>query len=43
LKTFLTATSGKSNSVARAVSADILGEEVFWDWDGWFNRSLLDD
>ncbi|KIM47564.1 hypothetical protein M413DRAFT_439235 [Hebeloma cylindrosporum] len=33
LKTFLTATSGKSNSVARAVAADILGEELFWDWD----------
>jgi len=43
LKTFLTATSGKSNSVARVVAADILGEEVFWDWDGWFTCSLLND
>jgi hypothetical protein len=25
---------GNANNVARAVAVDILGEEVFWDWDG---------
>jgi hypothetical protein len=34
LKTYLSAVDGKANNVARAVAADILGEEVFWDWDG---------
>jgi hypothetical protein len=34
--------SGKSNSVARAVAADILGEEVFWDWDGWFYSPFVE-
>lgn len=33
-KSYLNAVSGKSNSVARAVATDILGEPVFWDWDG---------
>lgn len=33
-KTYLTAVDGKSNAVARSVASDILGEEVFWDWDG---------
>lgn len=31
---YMSAVSGKSNAVARAVAADILGKEVFWDWDG---------
>ncbi|KAF8963848.1 isocitrate lyase [Flammula alnicola] len=31
--TYLSAVSGKSNSVAREVATDILGEPVFWDWD----------
>ena len=34
LKTYLAAVDGKANNVARVVAADILGEEVFWDWDG---------
>jgi len=33
LKTYLAAVDGKSNAVARSVATDILGEEVFWDWD----------
>ncbi|KAF9567847.1 isocitrate lyase and phosphorylmutase [Agrocybe pediades] len=33
LRTYLSAVEGKSNSVARTVAADILGSEVFWDWD----------
>ncbi|KJA28479.1 hypothetical protein HYPSUDRAFT_33888 [Hypholoma sublateritium FD-334 SS-4] len=32
-KSYLDAVSGKSNSVARTVATDILGEPVFWDWD----------
>jgi len=34
LKTYLSAVDGKANNVARAVAGDILGEGVFWDWDG---------
>ena len=34
LKTYLSAVDGKANNITRAVAADILGEEVFWDWDG---------
>ncbi|KAG6846049.1 hypothetical protein H0H87_006413 [Tephrocybe sp. NHM501043] len=30
---YLSVVDGKSNSEARAVAADILGEPVFWDWD----------
>ena len=30
---YLKAVSGKSNSEARIVAQDILGEPVFWDWD----------
>lgn len=30
---YLEAVSGKSNSEARIVAQDILGEPVFWDWD----------
>lgn len=33
-KSYLDAVSGKSNSIARTVATDILGEPVFWDWDG---------
>ncbi|KAF8910064.1 isocitrate lyase [Gymnopilus junonius] len=33
LKAYLSAVSGKSNTSARAVAADILGKDVFWDWD----------
>ena len=33
-QTYLSAVSGKSNSAARSVAADILGEQVYWDWDG---------
>ncbi|KAJ7150208.1 isocitrate lyase [Mycena filopes] len=32
-KAYLTAVEGKSNSEAREVATDILGEPVFWDWD----------
>ncbi|PPQ68767.1 hypothetical protein CVT26_001736 [Gymnopilus dilepis] len=32
-KAYLSAVDGKSNGVARAVAADILGKDVFWDWD----------
>ena len=41
LKTYLAAVDGKANNVARAVAADILGEEVFWDWDGMSFGTLL--
>ena len=30
---YLSAVEGKSNSDARDIAADILGERVFWDWD----------
>lgn len=30
---YLKAVSGKSNSEAKIVAQDILGEPVFWDWD----------
>ena len=30
---YLKAVSGKSNSEARIVAQDILGQPVFWDWD----------
>ena len=30
---YLTAVSGKSNSEAREIAKDIMGESVFWDWD----------
>lgn len=30
---YLKAVSGKSNSEARIVAHDILGQPVFWDWD----------
>ncbi|KAF8167421.1 isocitrate lyase [Crassisporium funariophilum] len=32
-QTYLSAASGKSNSDARSAATDILGEQVFWDWD----------
>ncbi|KAF8807940.1 isocitrate lyase and phosphorylmutase [Phlegmacium glaucopus] len=32
-QTYLSAVSGKSNSAARSIAADILGEQVYWDWD----------
>lgn len=34
MDTYLQQVSGKSNSVARAVAAEILGENLYWDWDG---------
>jgi len=34
---YLRAVSGKSNSEARLVAQDILGEPVFWDWDRKFD------
>jgi len=30
---YIKVASGKSNSEARIVAQDILGEPVFWDWD----------
>lgn len=42
LKTYLSAVDGKANNVARAVATDILGEEVFWDWDGTSFSTLPD-
>ncbi|KAJ3521989.1 hypothetical protein NM688_g8940 [Phlebia brevispora] len=30
---YLAAVDGKSNSDARDIAADILGERIFWDWD----------
>lgn len=32
-KQYLTAVEGKSNSDARDIAKDILGETVFWNWD----------
>ncbi|KAK2461473.1 hypothetical protein APHAL10511_005936 [Amanita phalloides] len=32
-ETYITAAAGKSNAVARVVASDIVGEQVFWDWD----------
>lgn len=34
LNNYLSAVDGQSNTVARAISRDILGEDVYWDWDG---------
>lgn len=39
---YLKAVSGKSNSEARTVAQDILGEPVFWDWDSKFHVLVLD-
>ena len=33
-RTYFSAVVGKSNSAARSIAADILGEQVYWDWDG---------
>ena len=33
-QTYFSAVVGKSNSAARSIAADILGEQVYWDWDG---------
>jgi hypothetical protein len=30
---YISASSGKSNSEAREIAKDIIGESVFWDWD----------
>ena len=30
---YLAAVDGKSNSDARDIAADILGERIYWDWD----------
>jgi isocitrate lyase len=30
---YLSASAGKSNSEAREIAKDIIGESVFWDWD----------
>lgn len=32
-KEYLTAVEGKSNSDAREIAKDVLGEPVFWNWD----------
>lgn len=32
-KHYVEAVDGKSNTEAREIAADILGEKVFWDWD----------
>lgn len=37
---YLKAVSGKSNSEARIVAQDILGEPVLWDWDCKFLEVL---
>lgn len=31
---YLSAVAGKSNTEARVIAKDIVGESVFWDWDG---------
>jgi hypothetical protein len=33
---YIKAASGRSNSEARIVAQDIIGEPVFWDWDRMF-------
>jgi isocitrate lyase len=30
---YLTAVAGKSNNEARLIAKDVLGDDVFWDWD----------
>jgi isocitrate lyase len=30
---YLTAVAGKSNNEARLIAKDVLGEDIFWDWD----------
>jgi isocitrate lyase len=37
-ETYAAAVAGKSNSIAREVATDILGEPVFWDWDCKFRN-----
>jgi isocitrate lyase len=32
-QTYISAVVGKSNSAARSIAADILGVQVYWDWD----------
>jgi hypothetical protein len=32
-ESYLTSAAGKSNTGARAIAQDIVGEPVFWDWD----------
>jgi hypothetical protein len=33
IESYIAAVSGKSNTEAREIASDILGENVFWDWD----------
>ena len=33
MKAYREAVDGKSNADARDVAKDILGENIFWDWD----------
>ena len=33
LEAYRAAARGKSNSEARDIAKDILGESIFWDWD----------
>lgn len=40
-KHYLAAADGKSNSDARDIAADILGERIFWDWDSALFVSIL--
>lgn len=41
LKAYLEAVHGKSNADARDVAKDILGENIFWDWDRKLLASIM--
>lgn len=38
---YLSAVTGKSNSEAREIAKDVMGESVFWDWDRECSSSEL--
>jgi isocitrate lyase len=40
VKHYLEAAEGKSNSEARDIAADILGERIRWDWDSAYTHHI---
>lgn len=40
LKQYLAAVDGKSNSHAREIAKDVVGQEVFWNWDSEYSHMV---
>ena len=43
LKSYLTAADGKSNAQAREISKEILGVDIYWNWDCSLSASIFID